>query len=223
MTASKEMAAKAKKIAAYKELLKMAKASSGRVDLELILSMERREQKPHLVNDQRTRESYLNELLCDLVDRHRVSGAAVKNGKEIEEESRVIQLALTAGANPNCHYPYGIYPSCAIFDAFIRKDKYHGALLVAQNPGFVGPENQRVLELLDSYLHDAYKLEFPGKKEMPYARELVYVLFSKGMKPYNPKIRKSLQPIYEEEKKARATAQKIATNAPKGGRVGAGR
>ena len=66
-------------------------------------------------------------------------------------------------------------------------------------------------------------MEFPGKAEIPYARKLVYALFSKGIKPYDPKIRKSLQVVYEQEKKAKANASKLAGNAPQGGHSGASR
>lgn len=242
MTTNTAMAAKAKKIAAqreaYKELLTMAKEQrterlriaegkpSGKqvcdIDLNTIYWMGVKYQNPRLSHDNRTREDFFNEFLCEMVDRghFNMGGAPVKDPKEIEKESRVIRLALTAGADPNGWYHRFDTP---IFDAFIEENKFHGALLVAETPGFHGPECQSVFDSLDSYLQKGYKWEFPGKAEIPYARKLVYALFSKGIKPYDPKIRKSLQPIYEAEKKARGNAQKIATNAPQGGRVGASR
>ena len=227
----KAMAAKAEKIKAYKKLLKMAKKEELAEDedveangigcLSTILTLEWSEKGEF--EDRRTRESYFNELLCDLAERNELAGMDIKDGKKIEQESQVIQLALTAGANPNCDCPYDIDPSKPIFDAFIENDKFHGALLVAKTPGFKGPGYQDAFELLDYYLCDDHKHEYPGKAEMPYARELVYVLFSKGMKPYNPEIRKSLQPIYEEEKKAREKAPRVAGNVLRRGRVSASR
>ena len=244
MTTNKAMVAKAEKIAAqreaYKELLTMAKEQrteslriaegkpSGKqvcdIDLTTIIDLDDSERNPRPVEFRvpKSREEYLNEFLCEMVDRgnFNMGGACVKNAEEIEKESRVIRLALTAGANPNGWYHRFDTP---IFDAFIEENKFHGALLVAKTPGFHGPERQSVFDSLDSYLQKDYKWEFPGKAEIPYARKLVYVLFSKGIKPYNPEIRKSLQPIYEEEKKARGNAPRPATNAPQGGRVGASR
>ena len=238
----KAIAAKAEKIAAqreaYKELLTMAKEQrteelriaegkpSGKqvcdIDLDTIYWMGVKYQNPRLSHDNRTREDFFNEFLCEMVDRgdFNMGGACVKDPKEIEKESRVIRLALTAGANPNGWYENFETP---IFDAFIEENKFHGALLVAETPGFYGPECQSVFDSLDSYLQKDYKWEFPGKAEIPYARKLVYALFSKGIKPYDPKIRKSLQVVYEQEKKAKANASKLAGNAPQGGRSGTSR
>ena len=240
MTTNKAMAAKAKKIAAqkaaYKELLTMAKEQrterlriaegkpSGKqvcdIGLDTIYWMGEKYQNPRLSHDNRTREDFFNEFLCEMVDRGHfgMGGAPVKNASEIEKESRVIQLALTAGADPNGWYHRFDTP---IFDAFIEENKFHGALLVAETPGFHGPEHQSAFGRIDYYLQKDYKREFPGKAEIPYARKLVYALFSKGIKPYDPKVRKSLQPIYEAEKKAKANVSKLAGNAPKGGRSGA--
>ncbi len=249
MTTNKAISAKAKKIAAYKELLRIAKQEAldkkgqvapndqGMVGIVLaldkgwlgpILALDKMRQdmkRQGVKNTHRLENDFWNLQMCNFIKRERdeMGVLIVNNAEKIKQERRVIQLALTAGADPNCQYPYDTFASYAIFDAFIDKHKYHGASLVAQAPGFVGPENQDVFKSLDSYLRNGHKWEFPGKAEMPYARELVYVLFSKGIKPYDPKIRKSLQPIYEAEKKAKANASKLAGNAPQGGRVGASR
>ena len=244
MTTNKVMVAKAKKIAAqreaYKELLTMAKEQrteelriaegkpSGKqvcdIDLTTILDLDDSERNPRPVEFRvpKSREEYLNEFLCEMVDRgdFNMGGACVKDPKEIEKESRVIRLALTAGADPNGWYERYETP---IFDAFIEENKFHGALLVAETPGFHGPECQSAFGRIDYYLQKDYKWEFPGKAEIPYARKLVYALFSKGIKPYDPKIRKSLQVVYEQEKKAKANASKLAGNAPQGGRSGTSR
>ena len=141
MTTNTAMTAKAKKIAAqreaYKELFQMAKEQrterlriaegkpSGKqvcdIGLDTIYWMGVKYQNPRLSHDNRTREDFFNEFLCEMVDRGHfgMGGAPVKNASEIEKESRVIQLALTAGANPNGWYHRFDTP---IFDAFIEKN-----------------------------------------------------------------------------------------------------
>ena len=181
MTTNKAMAAKAKKIAAYKELLKIEQDGSferayhtqiGRGPLAPLKELER------LPDD---RCLHLNQVLNNL------AAAETFSPDHEEEERRVIRLVLDAGANPNCHH-YGD-GRMAIFDYFVRHYKYHGALEIAKTAGFVGPENQQVFELLASFSSNKDK------------SALVKILFDKEMYPYNPEIRQLLQPLYEAEKK----------------------
>ena len=211
---TKEMAEKAKKIAAYKELLKMAKKGSFRDAFDVdclgpILDIENMNNSKTSARQKKERQICLDTVLCNLALRE----TDLNDAKSVEEERRVIQLVLTAGANPNtCEQFFSSEEPITVFDAFIHENKYYGALEVAKMKGFIGPQNQaKTFESLASC---------PSSQDK---RELVRVLFDKDMKPYNPKIRQSLQAVYEEEKKAKANASKLAGNAPQGGRSGASR
>lgn len=211
---NKEMAEKAKKIAAYKELLKMAKEGSFRDAFDVdclgpILDIENMNNSKTSARQKKERQICLDTVLCNLALRE----TDLNDAKSVEEERRVIQLVLTAGANPNtCEQFFSSEEPITVFDAFIHENKYYGALEVAKMKGFIGPQNQaKTFESLASR---------PSSQDK---RELVRVLFNKDMKPYDPKIRKSLQAVYEEEKKARENTSRPTGNVPTGGRSGASR
>ena len=212
MATSKEISAKAQKIRAYKELLKIAKEGSFDVYFTLNRLYGKGKAIPlnclDPITHRRNREPALNETLCLLAQ-----GDPAIDVEHLEKERHIIQLALTAGADPNCSSPYG-FPDESILDTFIHKGKAYGALEVAKTDKFVRSKalDKTFRELacsLDYYLVDG--LLFPDfwdtKEEYDLYRhdvadkiELVYVLFSKGMTPSDPKIFKSLQPLYAEEK-----------------------
>ena len=167
MTTKREMLAKAKKIAAYKELLRIAKEEPFKYNLKPLIS------KNFSSSD---RELLLSRLLDDYATM-----------LESDDARHEIRLLLDAGANPNyIHYDndYG-GGRMAIFDRFIKEDNYSGAAEIAKTEGFVGPENQAMV---------FKRLSFYSPCES--AGEVVRVLFSKDMKPYNPQTRNYLQNTY---------------------------
>ena len=234
MATNKEMADKAKKIRAYKKLLKLAQ--EGSFDVHFTLSGLYGKDKAIPLNclepltQEKDRQFALNETLCRLA-----KGDPANSIQRLEEEKRIIQLTLAAGADPNYPCPYEMPES--IFDSFMYYKKAYGALEIAKSDKFVRPKTldktfDDLTYSLDYYLKDGQL--FPDfwdteeeyhlyKHDVADKIELVYVLFNKGMEPHNPRIRKSLQPIYEEQRKARENAPRPATNSPQGGRVSTGR
>ena len=179
MQKSKEMTAKAEKIAAYKKLLKMAQNGGfpdffGLDCLESILDIENMDRSMTLAQRKKERQLNLDTVLCDLVLRGTLEGA-----KSEEEERQVIQLVLTAGANPNLCEKFFSNKPMTVFDAFIHENKYYGALEVAKAQGFTRPQNpEKTLKRLTSRPHNQYK------------SELLQVLSDKGMTPDKSKMRK---------------------------------
>ncbi len=229
MAKAKKITAEARKIKAYKELLKIAKEGSFDVHFTLNGLYGKGKTLPlnclDPITHRRNRQLALNETLCRLAQGNPANSIA-----RLEEEKRIIQLVLAAGANPNCSSPYGM-PDESVLNSFIYYKKAYGALEVAKADSFVRPKTlDRTFNALacslDYYLEDGQL--FPNfwdteeeynlyKHDVADKIELVYVLFDKGMEPDNPQLRKSLQPLYEEEKERRAkNISRQSGHAPKG-------
>ncbi|MBP5344233.1 MAG: hypothetical protein J6Y85_04085, partial [Alphaproteobacteria bacterium] len=162
-------------------------------------------------NSPEDRPRNLNAVLYNLTERKIPNTVERPYMDSLEEERRVIQLTLAAGADPNYtpKHPYHDQPS--VFDSFMRHQKYHGALEVAKTEGFVGPAGQVTFEILKDELtfYRRWGRPYPGetKEESALyaqrckdAKELVYVLFAQEIYPYDSNVRKFLEPVYQEEK-----------------------
>ena len=101
---------------------------------------------------------------------------------------------------------------------------------MAKTEGFCGPASQGTFEILRDWLIFPESRDWPDPcdpaiisavhtQEYTNKRELVYTLFSKGIYPYNPKIRQALQPVFEQEQKLKSTEKpREIRNTPRGGR-----
>jgi len=170
------------------------------------------------------RQSALNETLYNLANRKIPNTVwCPLTTESIEQERHIIQLTLAAGANPNYahYYSFYYYPE-TVFDAFMRNNKYHGALEVAKTKGFTGPQNQEAFKILEQGLR-FYKYwghPYPGETKIEsalYAQEchdqieLVSTLFSKKIYPYDPRICQALLPIVEKKKQNKNSQQNTKT------------
>jgi len=202
-----------KKIRAYKKLFEIAKEGSFDVYFTLSGFYGKDTAKPLRCLDPiihgKDRQLALNETLCRLA-----KGDPARSMERLEEERRIIQLVLTAGADPNCSSHYGM-PDESILQSFMSYKKTYGALEVAKADSFMRPKTldntfNELVYSLDYYLQDGQL--FPDfwdtaeeyalyKRDVADKIKLVCVLFDKGMYPSDPKVRQLLQPIYEEEQK----------------------
>ena len=228
MATSQEIKAKAQRIKSYKKLLKIAKEGSFDVYFTLGGLYGNGKARPlnclDPITHKRNRQLALNETL-----RRLAKGDPARSMARLEEERQIIQLTLSAGADPNCACPYDMSES--ILDSFLYFKKAYGALEVAKSDSFTRPKtlDNTFGELAYSLSHylkygrlapdlwdtqeecDLYKRDIADKID------LVYVLFSKGMKPDNPRILKALQPLYEKEQERRFV------NMPPAKQIGVGR
>ena len=120
MTTKKEMAAKAKKIEAYRDLMKMKDYF-------------------HLCYG-KTRQEELDKSLMDFATK----GALVSplNMKHVEIENRIVRLMIEAGANPNAER-MGLFKPESLFEVFMEfgKVKPHYALEIAKVDDFKPPKD----------------------------------------------------------------------------------
>ncbi|MBP5344334.1 MAG: hypothetical protein J6Y85_04620 [Alphaproteobacteria bacterium] len=226
MTTNNAMAAKAKKIAAYRDLMKMKDYF-------------------HLCYGE-TRQEELDKSLMDFATK----GSLVSplNINHVEIENRIVRLMIDAGANPNAER-MGLFKPESLFEVFMEfgKVKPHCALEIAKVNGFKPPKDvdpifgrleylleQQITEgkpsrivhpiTMVDYDDDETKQDFEVRKKLcRYGQALVYTLFEKGIKPKDKKLLKSLQPVYEAEKKRLAQSSRPTSNTPTGGHSGASR
>ena len=231
VVANSDLESQTERIKAYKELVKIAQAGSfdiyyagsglcGACEAQAIDCFAP-------IKNEKNRQFALNETLCLLT-----KGSYPITIERLEKECRMIQLVLRAGADPNyrCYYQT---PS-AVFDSFLDRGNFYGALEIAKSDRFIAPEYP---EKTFSILADGVNASEcwnnqPGKKKTVCdlnwrtykdQKALLCTLFDKGIYPQHPLLRQKLQPIYEAEKKARANAPRPAGNVPQGGRVSAER
>ena len=185
---------KRKKIEAYRDLMKMKDYF-------------------HLCYGE-TRQEELDKSLMDFG----VNGIPVSllNVNLVDKQNRITRLMIEAGANPNVER-MGLFHPESVFETFMQFGnlKPHCALEIAKADGFKRPRTLdniflRLTGLLEQQIKygktfwddyhetvDAFELR---KKLCSYGQTLVYTLFEKGMKPKDPEVLKSLQPIYVAEK-----------------------
>ena len=128
--------------------------------------------------------------------------------KQMNKEKRLARLVLRAGADPNFHS--SLY-DMAIFDQFLIQRKSHIALEIAKTDGFIGPQNSEkafyvLSDTLAFYLN--WKQPYPGNTEEETGlhmqncadrKDLVYLLFQKGLYPRNETVFEKLVPIVQEK------------------------
>ena len=215
----KNTAASKQKLGAYKELLQIAR--SGIFDIWYTYAGGAKSWPLHCFDPLYTnsnRQLALNDILYTLTQ-----GNPPGTVERIEEERRIIQLVLKAGADPNYSCSYDT-PS-SVFDSFIAHKKFYGALEVAKTAGFGGPKNpEETFKILEKalYCYLRWGCPYPGgiksvadlnAQICEDQRKLVGVLYGKGICPQDAQIRQALQPVFEEEKQKLSAHMKKA--APK--------
>lgn len=200
------------KIEALKTLLKMEQEGFDLYQIEKadmygggrIHEVRLLEPLEHYKREDFNREKALNDVL-----RRMLSADIPKDIEHIEEERQIVKLVLMAGANPNAYSRH--YAGKRIFDAFFNTGRSYAALEVAKSPNFsASGDLESIYECLsdyfDYYLKHGY--HFPGKTEkedemnrykLKDRKELLHVLFGKGMYPYDEKLFKKLTPIILEQ------------------------
>ena len=153
--------------------------------------------------DRKLRNSYentedkqkaLNETLMNLT-----RGDFPKTREQMEQERKVIQLTLLAGANPNS---YDSYLGSA-FDSFWYSKKGYGLLELVKDDRFESPKKlQSFYEdfcwqpVFCSFSDEEFLLT---RQENRKRADLIYTLFQKGMYPTNPKVFEKLAPVVLEK------------------------
>ena len=127
--------------------------------------------------------------------------------EQLKKEKRLARLILDAGADANRYYRFH---NRNIFDDFLLQGKPHIALEVAKTDGFMGPGRpfrifNHLMDKLEFYLQ--WEKPFPGSgwenkgQVALYAqncedqKELVYLLFQKGIYPRDAHVFEKLSPI----------------------------
>ena len=185
------MTNKAKKIEAFKELLKISRSCSFDVyeisgdpaygyrawpvewDKELRGKYKTPEDK----------QKALDETLMRLT-----RGNFPKTAKQMEQERKIIQLTLLAGANPNYFDSY----HGSVFDSFWFSRKGYGLLEVVKDDRFKSPV--KLQEFYENFctspiFYTASDEEFLlNKKENENRVDVIYTLFQKGMYPQRKEV-----------------------------------
>ncbi len=140
------------------------------------------------------KQKALNETLMNLT-----RGDFPKTRKQMEQERKVIQLTLLAGANPNYSDSY----NGSIFDSFWYSKKGYGLLELVKDDRFESPkklqefyENFRWMRVSCSFSDEEFLLT---RQENRKREALIYTLFQKGMYPTNPKVFEKLAPVVLEK------------------------
>lgn len=140
------------------------------------------------------KQKALNETLMNLT-----RGDFPETRKQMEQERKVIQLTLLAGANPNS---YDSYLGSA-FDSFWYSKKGYGLLELVKDDRFESPT-----KLQEFYENFHWMPVFYGspdeeillaKQENENRANVIYTLFQKGMYPTNPKVFEKLAPVVLEK------------------------
>ena len=136
------------------------------------------------------KQKALNETLMRLT-----RGDFPETRKQMEQERKVIQLTLLAGANPNYADSY----NGSVFDSFWHSKKGYGLLELVQNDRFESPkklqEFYEKFNWMPLYCSASDEEILLAKQENKNRSDLIYTLFEKGMYPTNPKVFEKLVPV----------------------------
>ncbi len=125
-----------------------------------------------------------------------------KTVEQMQKESELIRLILDAGCNPN--YPI-------LFEDSVARKKIYAALEIAKTDGFVAPKKLNTIfaDLADGlcfhsqWERSAYlnlkKQSDLTKQVMKDLKDLVYILYQKGIYPTNQKLFEKLLPVVLEK------------------------
>ena len=128
--------------------------------------------------------------------------------RQMNKERRLIHLILSAGANQN--FQSSLYDK-PVFDQFLLQRKSYAALEIAKADGFKEPQDPEkafyiLSDSLTFYLN--WKRPYPGNTKEESAlnlqncidrKNLVYLLFQRGLYPRNETIFETLVPIVQEK------------------------
>ncbi|MBE6446050.1 MAG: hypothetical protein E7021_01400 [Alphaproteobacteria bacterium] len=123
-----------------------------------------------------------------------------KTVEQMQKERELIRLILDAGCNPN--HPI-------LFDDSVARKKIYAALEIAKTDGFVAPKKLNAIfaDLADGlHFYSQWERSAHFKKQpdltklvMKDLKDLVYILYQKGMYPTNPKVFEKLAPVVLEK------------------------
>ena len=154
-------------------------------------------------------ENFNRKVALDDVLRGILLADRPKDVEHVEEERQIVKLALIAGADPNAYSRH--YAGGRIFDAFFNTGRLHVALELAKAPNFFGSSDlasiyEGLSNCFDYYLKQGHHR--PGETatedkmnlcKLKDRKELVCVLFKKGMYPYDERLFEKLVPIVLEQ------------------------
>lgn len=140
------------------------------------------------------KQKALNETLMRLT-----RGDFPKTRKQMEQEKKVIQLTLLAGANPNYSDSY----NGSVFDSFWYSKKGYGLLELVQDNRFESPKGlQSFYESIcwrPVFCTSSDEKLLVNIQENKNRSDVIYALFQKGMYPTNPKVFEKLAPVVLEK------------------------
>ena len=184
------MTEKEKKIRAFKELIRLAKAPTFDLHTRIYEGGKNWPERWYSAlekapfKSKRKQQEALDKTLEKLT-----RGDLPSSRKQMEREKNLIRLVLDAGANPNtlAHF-------CNVFYLFSKRGKFYGALEVAKTKGF----SPRLLEesfkfLTKSIYSDEDTLQLNTKKE------LLHLLFEQENFPQDKKMFEKLVPVVLEQ------------------------